>query len=134
MKIGAMFTDVINAFFQRTATRLYPVERTEAPVRLRGQLQWDASKCTACSLCAKDCPAEALEVRLVDKASKRIRFEYHVDRCTYCAQCVISCRLNALTMSHDTWELSGTDTAAFDLVYGNDANDGRVDDRAPAGS
>lgn len=134
MRIGAMFTDVIKALFQRTATRRYPVERTNAPEHLRGQLQWDASKCTACGLCAKDCPAEALEVHLVDKATKRVRFEYHLDRCSYCAQCVISCRTKSLTMSNDTWELSGTNAAVFDRVYESDTGDQRVEKRAPAGN
>jgi len=132
IRIDAMFNDVIGSLIRKPATRRYPFERVAAPDRLRGKLLWDAEKCTACSLCVKDCPAEALEVSLVDKASKRIVFRYHLDRCTYCAQCVISCRTQALTMAHDAWELAGTDKSAFTITYGDQADVQRVDDRAAA--
>ena len=38
---------------------------------LRALLQFNPEKCTGCGVCVKDCPAEALELITLDKASKR---------------------------------------------------------------
>jgi formate hydrogenlyase subunit 6/NADH:ubiquinone oxidoreductase subunit I len=122
MKIGTMLGDVVKSFFQAPVTERYPFERREAPERLRGKLVWDSEQCTGCGLCAKDCPASAIEVIVLDKAAKRFVLLYHVDRCTFCAQCVQSCRQGCLAMSSDQWELAAFDKGAFGLYYG-DAED-----------
>jgi formate hydrogenlyase subunit 6/NADH:ubiquinone oxidoreductase subunit I len=122
MKIGAMVGDVFRSLFRRPATRQYPFERKAAPARLRGKLHWDAEKCTGCQLCVKDCPAQAIEVVMMDKADKRFAVRYHLDRCTYCAQCVISCRPGALVMSNDEWELAATTKEPFTVYYGDEAD------------
>jgi NAD(P)H-quinone oxidoreductase subunit I len=122
MKIGAMVGDVFRSLFRRPATRQYPFERKAAPERLRGKLHWDAEKCTGCLLCVKDCPAQAIEVVMMDKADKRFAVRYHLDRCTYCAQCIVSCRPGALAMSNDEWELAATSKAPFTVYYGEEAD------------
>jgi formate hydrogenlyase subunit 6/NADH:ubiquinone oxidoreductase subunit I len=122
MKIGAMLGDVFRSLFRRPVTRQYPFERKAAPQRLRGKLHWDPEKCTGCLLCVKDCPAQAIEVFMVDKANKRFVMRYHLDRCTYCAQCVISCRPGALVMSNDEWELAATTKEPFTVYYGDEAD------------
>jgi NAD(P)H-quinone oxidoreductase subunit I len=122
MKIGAMLGDVFRSLFRSPATQQYPFERQEAPERLRGKLHFDPDKCTGCQLCVKDCPAQAIEVFMVDKANKRFVMRYHLDRCTYCAQCVISCRTAALEMSSNEWELAGTNKEPFTVYYGDDAD------------
>lgn len=122
MKFGAMLGDVFQSLFRRPVTRDYPVERKPAPDRLRGKLHWDPTKCTGCRLCSKDCPANAIEVTMVDKATKRIVMTYHMDRCTFCAQCVRSCSQNALELSNHEWELAGTNKAEFTLYYGDEAD------------
>lgn len=122
MKLGTMISDIVQSLFRRTATQQYPFERKEAPKRLRGKLHWNAEKCTGCCLCSKDCPANAIEVVMVDKVSKRVVFRYHADRCTYCAQCVCSCPQDALRLSPDEWELAATDKQSFTICYGDEAN------------
>ena len=92
MKLTTMWKDALSSLFKPAATQRYPFVRREAPEHLRGQLHWDPSACTGCGLCAKDCPADALEVIVLDKKAKRFVMHYHVDRCTFCAQCVSSCR------------------------------------------
>ncbi len=134
MKIGAMLGDVFRSLFRRPATRQYPFERKEAPERLRGKLHWDPEKCTGCLLCVKDCPAQAIEVFMVDKANKRFVLRYHLDRCTYCAQCVVSCRPGALEMSNDEWELAATSKEPFTVTYGDEADVQRLVELAQAGA
>ncbi len=122
MKLGAMVGDVLRSLFRRPATRQYPFVRKDAPERLRGKLQWDPEKCTGCLLCVKDCPAEAIEVIMVDKENKRFVMRYHLDRCTFCSQCVVSCRAGALAMSNTEWESAATDRNSFALCYGDEAD------------
>jgi formate hydrogenlyase subunit 6/NADH:ubiquinone oxidoreductase subunit I len=120
MRFGTMLSDVVRALFRRPVTELYPFERQAAPRRLRGLLQFNSELCTGCALCVKDCPASAIELITVDKASKRFVLRYHVDRCTFCAQCVQSCRYKCLFMSSDQWELAALNTKPFVLNYGRE--------------
>ena len=71
MKIGVMFSDITTSLFQRPITEKYPFERREAPERLRGHLIWNSEKCTGCGLCATDCPANAIEMHVLDRKTKR---------------------------------------------------------------
>jgi NADH-quinone oxidoreductase subunit I len=122
MKIGVMLGDVTNSLFRRPVTERYPFERSEAPERLRGQLTWKAENCTGCGLCAMDCPAQAIEVIMIDKKAKRFVIRYHVDRCTFCGQCVYSCRQGSLEMSNDIWEMAALTKEAF-TIYSGDEQD-----------
>ena len=136
MKIGTMLNDVAGSLFKGPVTEKYPFERRDPPERLRGLLLWDAESCTGCSLCAKDCPANAIEVITVDKASKQYAFRYHVDRCTFCAQCVASCRQGCLSMSNDIWELASLGREPFLVLYGDerDANKPDLEDAGEPGA
>jgi NAD(P)H-quinone oxidoreductase subunit I len=134
MKIGAMVGDVFHSLFRRPATRQYPFERKEAPQRLRGKLHWDPQKCTGCLLCVKDCPADALEVFMVDKENKRFALRYHVDRCTFCSQCVVSCRPGALELLSEEWELAATSKESFTVYFGDEADVRRLVELAQAGA
>ena len=120
MRIGAMLGDVSRSLFKRPATELYPFERREAPARLRGMLVFEASRCTGCKICMRDCPARALELVVVDKATKRFAMKFHADRCTYCAQCVVSCNFDALSMSHEQWELAALAKGQFLHTFGRE--------------
>ena len=115
-----MLKDVVGSLFKRPVTEKYPFEQKPAPDRLRGKLNWDPEKCVGCGLCAKDCPSNALEVIMVDRAKKEVVIRYHMDRCTYCAQCVKNCRFNCLEMSSDDWELAALNKEAFSIYYGED--------------
>ena len=119
MKFGTMFSDVIVSLFQRPVTERYPAERSEAPERLRSVLSWVQENCTGCGMCAKDCPANAIELVVLDKKAKRFVMVYHVDRCTFCAQCVHTCMQNSLELLNDTWELAALSKDPFTLYFGD---------------
>ena len=122
MKLVTMLGDVMRSVFRRPATQQYPFERTPTPANLRGKLIWTPEKCVGCQLCVKDCPALAIELLTVDKATKRFVMRYHADRCTYCAQCVQSCRFGCLGMSNEQWELAALSKEPFTILYGNDTD------------
>jgi formate hydrogenlyase subunit 6/NADH:ubiquinone oxidoreductase subunit I len=118
VKLGAMLGDVLRSLFRRPATEKYPYERSAVPARLRGPLRWNPEKCTGCCLCAKDCPGDALELIVLDKAQKRFVLRYHVDRCAFCAQCVQNCRFGCLEMPPEHWELAALTKEPFTVYYG----------------
>jgi formate hydrogenlyase subunit 6/NADH:ubiquinone oxidoreductase subunit I len=120
MKLGTMLWDVIGSLFRRPVTQNYPAVRQAAPERLRGKLQWNPEKCTGCSLCAKDCPSNAIEVLTIDRARRQFVIRYHMDRCTFCAQCVANCRFKCMGMSAEQWELAALKKEPFELYYGED--------------
>ena len=120
MTIGSMLGDVVKSFFHKPVTEQYPFVRTEAPVNFRGKLIWDPEKCTGCQLCIKDCPANAIELIVLDKVNKKFVMRYNIDRCTFCAQCVVNCRFNCIQMSEEQWELASTTKEPFEVYYGKD--------------
>ena len=118
MKFGAMLSDVAGSLFRRPVTELYPFVKPKTAARFRGQLAWQIEKCTGCGLCVKDCPANALDLIVLDKKAKRFVLRYYVDRCTFCNQCAESCRFDSLELSGQAWELAATTRAPFTIYYG----------------
>ncbi len=119
MKIGTMLKDVVNSFFTKSATQLYPAERTEPPKRYRGALDFDPKVCTGCSLCVKDCPSNAIELTILDRAKKRYVLKYYMDRCVYCGQCVVNCKFKCMGMTHEDWEHAKLEKD-FTVYYGRE--------------
>jgi formate hydrogenlyase subunit 6/NADH:ubiquinone oxidoreductase subunit I len=125
-----MLGDISRSLFRRPVTELYPFERRPAPERLRGRLTFDPARCTGCKICVRDCPANAIELMVVDKATKRFVMRFHTDRCTYCAQCVVSCNFDALGMSHEQWELAALSRKPFGVSLGRDEDVRALADRS----
>ncbi|MEN4042104.1 MAG: 4Fe-4S binding protein [Anaerolineaceae bacterium] len=130
MRIGSMIGDVVRALFRRPVTELYPFERPPAPQHFRGKLHYDPSACTGCMLCVKDCPANAIELLVVDKVNKRFVMRYHLDRCTFCDQCVISCRFKCINLSNEEWELAALTHKPFTVYYGREEDVHAILERA----
>jgi formate hydrogenlyase subunit 6/NADH:ubiquinone oxidoreductase subunit I len=122
MKSAGILEDVIASFFKAPATQRYPFEKTIPPERLRGKLSFDPSVCTGCSLCVKDCPADAIELTTLDRAAKRFVLKYHVDRCIYCGQCMTGCKFKCISMSNLDWELASLKKEGFTVYYGKDTD------------
>ena len=121
MKFGTMLSDVSSALFRRPATENYPFVRQRNPPGLRSFLKLNPETCTGCGLCAMDCPANAIQVTVLDRKAKRFVFSYYTDRCLFCGQCVETCRQGSLSMVNDQWELAALDKKSF-LVTLRDIN------------
>jgi len=120
-----MLGDITRSFLRRPITERYPFVVRPVAERTRGCLEWDASLCTGCMLCVKDCPADAIHITVVDRAAKKFTFRYRTDRCVYCGQCVVSCRPKALSLSPVKWHLASTTKQVFSVVYGEHKDNAR---------
>jgi NADH-quinone oxidoreductase subunit I len=102
----------IKSFFAPKFTRQYPEERWNPPSSFRGRpvlVQEDGvERCVACGLCARVCPALAIEVQgsETELAKERypVLFEINMLRCIFCGFCEEACPEEAIVMS-DEYEL-----------------------------
>jgi len=134
MKIGSMIGDILSSLFKKPATVEYPFEKLPTPERYHGKLSWQPEKCTGCQLCIKDCPADALELLVVDKVNKRFVMRYDMDKCTYCAQCIQVCRFNCFNMNENDWELASIQKQPFTVYYGREEDVEFILAKKPEGS
>ncbi len=103
-------------------TRQYPEERWNPPSSFRGRpvlVEEDGvERCVACGLCARVCPALAIEVQAseteLEKERYPVRFEINMLRCIFCGFCEEVCPEEAIVMS-DEYELvfRNTEEATF---------------------
>ena len=91
-----LLTQLIHTFFTHAETVDYPFGPADIPPGFRGRVVINAENCTGCSLCVRDCPANALELTRENK--KVYQLVYYPDRCAYCGQCELSCNFDAIHM------------------------------------
>ena len=85
--------------FRPKFTRQYPEERWNPPSSFRGRPvlveEEGVERCVACGLCARVCPALAIEVQAseTELAKERypVKFEINMLRCIFCGFCEEAC-------------------------------------------
>ncbi|HRP02741.1 MAG TPA: NADH-quinone oxidoreductase subunit I [Candidatus Kapabacteria bacterium] len=108
--LGLTFKEMLKPKF----TRQYPEEKWNPEGSYRGRpvlvLEEEIERCVACGLCARVCPALAIEVQAsetnYDKERYPVKFEINMLRCIYCGFCEEVCPEEAIVMSKD-----------YDLVF-----------------
>jgi NADH-quinone oxidoreductase subunit I len=111
--------------FRPKFTRQYPEERFNPQASYRGRPvlveEQGVERCVACGLCARVCPALAIEVQAaeteLEKERYPVRFEINMLRCIFCGFCEEACPEEAIIMS-DEYEL--TFTRVEDAIFGKD--------------
>jgi len=108
--------------FRPKFTRQYPEERWNPPASFRGRPvlveEEGVERCVACGLCARVCPALAIEVQASEtelpKERFPVKFEINMLRCIFCGFCEEACPEEAIIMS-DEYELvfRNTESAVF---------------------
>ena len=83
----------IKSIFSKPETILYPVIEKTAPEGLKGHIDVDMSQCILCSICARTCPADAIEVDKTQNLWSINRFA-----CVQCGSCTLACPKECLTM------------------------------------
>ena len=111
--------------FRPKFTRQYPEERWNPPPAYRGRPvlveENGVERCVACGLCARVCPALAIEVQgaetELEKERYPVKFEINMLRCIFCGFCEEACPEEAIIMS-DEYELVFSNPEA--AIYGKD--------------
>ena len=111
--------------FRPKFTRQYPEERWTPPASFRGRPvlveEHGIERCVACGLCARVCPALAIEVQGSEtelwKERYPVKFEINMLRCIFCGFCEEVCPEEAIVMSQE-FEL--TFTRQEDGIFGKD--------------
>jgi len=111
VKLPQMIMEIASAVFKNPFTNQYPIIKPEVPEGLRGRQIFHPERCISCGLCARDCPAEAIE--MVDVSGKKMPL-IHLDSCIFCYVCVENCPRNALTES-TFFELASTNKESLAL-------------------
>lgn len=90
-----MFKTAFRYLFGKTACKMYPKQPATSFKTTRGRISFDPSSCILCTLCAKNCPTEALTVDREEKF-------WRIDRlcCILCGECVERCPKDSITMKN----------------------------------
>lgn len=120
---------LLKNLFQRKKmmTINYPEEKYEYSPRFKGNhvltVKKDGSlRCTACMLCATNCPAECITIVAAeheDPSVEKYPIHYEIDilRCVFCGFCEEACPVDAVRMGPE-WQTPGRSGANFQ--YGID--------------
>ncbi len=105
----------------------YPEEKYQYSSRFKGNhvltVKKDGSlRCTACMLCATNCPAECIHIvasEHQDPTVEKYPISYEIDilRCVFCGFCEEACPVDAVRMGPE-WQTPGTAGSKF--IYGID--------------
>jgi NADH-quinone oxidoreductase subunit I len=119
-------TITFKEIFKPKFTHLYPEQKDSPPLAFRGrpvlvQEETGIERCVACGLCARVCPALAIEVQAAETENEKekypLKFEINMLRCVFCGFCEEVCPEEAIIMSHE-YEL--TFFSYNNAIYGKD--------------
>ncbi len=120
VKWPKMMKEISLALFRKPSTQQYPFVKVHAPEGFRGRQVFHSDRCISCGLCARDCPADAIE--MFESSGKKIPL-FHLERCIFCYVCVENCPRNAITGS-TFYEMASTKKADLTLKTDESVLDG----------
>ena len=94
--LAHLLPELVRTLLARRVTVSFPFQPLEQPAYFRGKVIIQPELCEGCGLCARDCPAFALELEREGRG--RFQLVHHRDRCAYCGQCADSCPQGAITL------------------------------------
>ena len=111
---------------ERMATISYPEITKELPPATRGRHRLmkrtdGSTRCTACMLCATNCPADCIHIEAAESDDPRVekfpaKFDIDLLRCVFCGLCVEACPVDAIRMDLPLISHSGYTRDSFILT------------------
>jgi len=99
---------ILRNLVTKPATIQYPYQPTPVEPDFRGRHYADLTKCTGCTLCKIECPADAIEMKPIPEGyevpkinPRRIYPEVNYFRCVYCYRCVTVCPFDAYIVTSE---------------------------------
>lgn len=99
MPILSIARTVLGSLFKSPATTKFPFKPIVYHKGVRGHIENDINTCIFCSVCAKKCPTNAIEVKRADGIWALER-----RRCVQCSTCVDWCPKKCLSMLESPME------------------------------
>lgn len=96
--LAYILPQLLQSMIKGPRTVRFPFAPADMPEGYRGRVAIKAENCRGCSLCVRDCPANALE--LYKESRETYRLIHHPDRCAYCGQCALSCNFDAIYLDN----------------------------------
>ncbi|MGA2387241.1 MAG: 4Fe-4S dicluster domain-containing protein [Candidatus Bathyarchaeia archaeon] len=130
--VSPMWKRTVSHIFTKPATTKYPFVKPKLADDFRGKPEWTTKTCnmidlsgtqremgfdvqaflnTNCTVCCRDCPANAIEIVEIDG---RKRPQFDLNKCIFCNQCIESCPRNAIKGTN-IYELATTDKGSLVL-------------------
>lgn len=103
---------LIRNLLKGPATEAFPFGDTVTPKKMRGRIAFDPNSCALCRVCARVCPAGAIQF---EKAQGGLQFNLWHNSCVFCGLCALYCESEGLQSTND-WHLSHVQSEKYDLA------------------
>jgi len=103
--------EAFSNLFKKRATHKYPTAPASVAEGFRGKQVLDLKNCVSCTLCARECPSNAIEMVMVEGKKKPL---IHLDKCVFCYVCADVCPRKVFQASK-VFELAVTDKSSLVL-------------------
>ena len=122
--LGITFKHMIKNIVSKKqmVTLNYPEEKYEYSARFKGNhiltVKKDGNiRCTACMLCATNCPAECIKITADENPDPKVEkfpISYEIDilRCVFCGYCEDACPVDAIRLGPE-WQTPGLSGSNF---------------------
>lgn len=106
MKSFGLGKMTLTSIFHKPETHMYPFEPMPEVLGRRGTVAIDIERCVFCGACARNCPADAIDV---DRKGQTWSINHF--SCVQCASCVDTCPKHCLRMAEEVPAVGTASTA-----------------------